>query len=315
MNKKKLTGKTLLMVSPNDISPNPHNPRLIFDPEDLGELKISIEKVGILVPLTIFANKRKAPKTKYILLDGERRWRCAIDLNLSELPANVVDEPKDVTQNILFMFNIHHYRKEWQLFPTALKLEVLVKQLQTDSETTLSNFTGVNRSMIRRCKSLLWFPTKYRNILMEKGGKLSTDFFIEIYPIAYRLSQENEYLYPDKIQDFIDTCINKFLDNIVVDVKEFREVRKCMAYYEDQQTFNEFTYRIRKFIKTKSIGLEIFAVPEIELDRNRKNIIKYVSYLNENLKTINPNLISDVYFAEQLKDLRKKLDILIENVD
>ena len=315
MAKKKLKRKTLLMVSPNDISPNPHNPRLIFDPEDLMELKNSIEKVGILVPITIFSNMRKVPKTKYILLDGERRWRCAIDLRLPELPANVVDEPKDVTQNILFMFNIHHYRKEWYLFPTALKLEVLMKELKTDSETTLSNFTGVTRSMIRRCKSLLWLPNKYRNILMEKGSKVSTDFFIEVYPIAYRLSQEKEYFYPDGIQDFVDTCITKFLENIVVDVKEFRELRKCMAYYEDQQLFYEFKSRIRKFIKTKSMGLEIFVVPEIEYDRKRKNIIKYVSYLNENLKTINPNLISDVFFADQLKDLRKKLDFLIESVD
>ena len=107
--KKKLKGKTLLMVSPDDVSPNPHNPRLIFNPEDLRELRNSIEEVGILVPLTIFVNKRKIPKTKYSLLDGERRLRCAIDLNLKKIPANVVDEPKDVTQNILFMF-VHFAR-------------------------------------------------------------------------------------------------------------------------------------------------------------------------------------------------------------
>ena len=226
-----------------------------------------------------------------------------------------MDEPGDVTQNILFMFNIHHYRKEWALFPTALKLEVLMKKLKTDSESTLANFTGVSRSMIRRCKALLWFPETYRNILMDREGKISTDFFIEIYPIAYRLSQENEYLYPEKIKTFIDICMNKFSENIVSDVKEFRELRKCMAYYEDQNNLNRFKLRINKFIKTKHTGLEVFAVPEIEADRKRKNIIKYISYLNENLKTINPNLVSDVYFAEQLKELRNSLDILIENID
>jgi len=308
------------MVSPDDVSPNPHNPRLIFNPEDLRELRNSIEEVGILVPLTIFANKRKIPKTKYSLLDGERRWRCAIDLNLKKIPANVVDEPKDVTQNILFMFNIHHYRKEWALFPTALKLETLMKQLKTESESTLAKFTGVTISMIRRCKALLWFPKKYRDILMDRGSgvsgvRVSTDFFIELYPIAYRLSQENEYLYPQKIQTFIDTCMSKFLGNLVVDVKEFRELRKCMAYHEEQNDFKGFKAKIRKFIRTKSMGLEVFAVPEIEEDRKRKNIIKYISYLNENLKTINPNLVSDIYLTEQFKELRKNLDNLIENID
>ena len=56
-------GKTLLQIVPQDIFPNPSNPRLIFDPEELNELKKSIAKVGILVPLTIFKNNKKIPKT------------------------------------------------------------------------------------------------------------------------------------------------------------------------------------------------------------------------------------------------------------
>ena len=139
--KKKLKPSTLLKISPEEISPNPHNPRLIFGPDDLNELKKSIGKVGILVPLTVYKNQRKFPKTAYILLDGERRWRCAQELGLETVPANIIDEPSDVTQNILFMFNIHHYRKEWSLFPTALKLKVLIEKLGTDSEATLFNFT------------------------------------------------------------------------------------------------------------------------------------------------------------------------------
>ena len=53
----------------------------------------------------------------------------------------MIDEPEDVTQNILFMFNIHHYRREWELFPTALKLEQLIKATGTDQESVLTSFT------------------------------------------------------------------------------------------------------------------------------------------------------------------------------
>jgi hypothetical protein len=249
------------------------------------------------------------------LLDGERRLKCATELGFKKIPANVVDEPKDITQNILFMFNIHHYRREWALFPTALKLEVLMKALDTDSESALSNFTGVSRSMIRRCKALLWFPKKYKDILMEKGGKISTDFFIEIYPIAYRLSQGTRYSYPQGIQQFIDASMDKFVKGLVTDVKDFRDVRKCLAFNEQSDTFDRFESLIESFISDASKGLEMFAVPEIEDDRKRRNIMKYVSYLNENLTTINPGLISDVYFLEQLRDLKKNLDNVIENID
>lgn len=307
--------RTLYMVFPSDISPNPYNPRLIFDSEELKDLKQSIGKVGILVPLTIYENKKKFPKTKYVLLDGERRWRCALELGLRNIPANIIDEPEDVTQNILFMFNIHHFRKEWELFPTALKLEVLIKKLDTDSEATLSQFTGVSRSMIRRCKMLLWFPEKYRDILMGKNSKISTDFFIEIYSVAYRLSQEPEYSLPEKIKIFIDACINKFINGNISDVKEFRDMRKCMGYYENENQFTEFKNKVKEFIIKDNVSLENFAIPEVEEDRGRKNILKYISYLNENLKTINPDLISDISFLDQLKKLKRNLDRIIETID
>ena len=153
-----MTNRTLQVIPINNISANPFNPRLIFDQEDLDELKKSIAKVGILVPLTVFRNTKNFPKTDYILLDGERRWRCARELQMDNVPANVIDEPSDDTQNILFMFNIHHYRREWELFPTALKLESLIEKLGTDQESQLASFTGVSRSTIRRCKTLLKEP-------------------------------------------------------------------------------------------------------------------------------------------------------------
>lgn len=308
--------KTLFNIRVEDISPNPHNPRLIFDPDDLNELKKSIGKVGILVPLTVYRNKKNFPKTPYILLDGERRWRCSKELGFETVPANIIDEPSDDTQNILYMFNIHHFRKEWALFPTALKLEVVIKKIGTDQESVLSEFTGVSRSMIRRCKTLLWYPEKYRDILMEKGGKISTDFFIELYPIAYRLSSEEEFYYPKGVENFVDKMMVKFQDQkTVYDVKEFREIRKAMGYFEQTNQFFDFKKVIETFINQSEIGLEVFSTPELEDDRNRKNIFKYVSYLNSSLSTVNPDLVSDLYFLDQLKQLDKIIKRIIEDIE
>jgi len=64
-----MENKTLLSIEPEDISPNPHNTRLVFDEEGMLELKKFISKVGILVPLTVYKNERIVPKTTYILLD------------------------------------------------------------------------------------------------------------------------------------------------------------------------------------------------------------------------------------------------------
>jgi ParB family transcriptional regulator, chromosome partitioning protein len=311
-----MENKTLQNIPVDEISPNPHNPRLIFEPRELDELKNSILKVGILVPLTVYKNEKSYPKTQYVILDGERRWRCAKELGFQFVPANIIDEPKDITQNILFMFNIHHFRKEWALFPTALKLEVIIEKLDTDQESTLSDFTGVSRSTIRRCKALLWYPNKYRNTLMEKSGRVSTDFFIELYPIAHRLSFEDKYGYPEGVELFVDRCIDKFVEQRhISDVKEFREIRKAMGFYDKTNDFSSFMNLIDQFVENTEVGLEIFVSNDLEEDRTRKNILKYLAYLNSNLDSINSDLISDYFIEEQLRLLKNKVDSILESIE
>ena len=68
----------LRYIKVSDLEPNPHNPRVLFDPDPMETLRDSISKVGILVPLTVY-EKAKA-KGKYVILDGQRRWICAREL-------------------------------------------------------------------------------------------------------------------------------------------------------------------------------------------------------------------------------------------
>src|SRR5947209_8322029 len=111
------------LVDPVNLAPNPDNPRLIFRIQELEELEQSIESQGILVPLTVFQDK-----SKYILLDGERRWRCARKLGLHRVPVIVQPRPERV-QNIMMMFAIHNARRDWDPLPTARKLKELEDEL------------------------------------------------------------------------------------------------------------------------------------------------------------------------------------------
>ena len=69
---------------------NPHNPRMLFDRADLHVLRESIERVGILVPLTVYQEKSTG---HYVILDGQRRWMCAQEVGLKTIPVNEVAEP------------------------------------------------------------------------------------------------------------------------------------------------------------------------------------------------------------------------------
>ena len=111
---------------------NPHNPRMLFDRADLHVLRESIARVGILVPLTVYREKSSG---HYVILDGQRRWICAQEVGLKAIPVNEVAEPT-LVQNIVTMFQIHKLRKDWELMPTALKLELLMRRTGRDEGKT-----------------------------------------------------------------------------------------------------------------------------------------------------------------------------------
>src|SRR5437868_14111465 len=90
-------------IAINSLYANPHNPRMLFDKLPLTTLRDSISRVGILVPLTVY---RESKTKRHIILDGQRRWMCAKELDLKTVPVNEVEEPT-LVQNILTMFQIH----------------------------------------------------------------------------------------------------------------------------------------------------------------------------------------------------------------
>jgi ParB family chromosome partitioning protein len=158
------------LLDPRKLERNKDNPRLIFRQDDLDALQKSIAEQGILVPLTIFKEGHG-----YRLLDGERRWRCAIKLGLSKVPVIVQPKPERL-QNIMMMFAIHHARKDWDPLPTALKLQDLENEFtkrngRKPNEEQLAGLASLSRGEVRRLRKLLALPESYREDLLKELDK------------------------------------------------------------------------------------------------------------------------------------------------
>ncbi|MEV8594401.1 ParB/RepB/Spo0J family partition protein [Streptomyces sp. NPDC052012] len=67
------------------ITPNPRQPREIFDEDALSELITSIKEVGLLQPVVV----RQTGPGRYELIMGERRWRACREAGLEAIPAIV----------------------------------------------------------------------------------------------------------------------------------------------------------------------------------------------------------------------------------
>ncbi|MBJ7002212.1 ParB/RepB/Spo0J family partition protein [Streptomyces griseofuscus] len=67
------------------ITPNPRQPREVFDEDALHELITSIQEVGLLQPVVV----RQLGPGRYELIMGERRWRACREAGLEAIPAIV----------------------------------------------------------------------------------------------------------------------------------------------------------------------------------------------------------------------------------
>jgi ParB family chromosome partitioning protein len=79
-----------IIVPIADIRADPRN-RKIQEDDDLTALIDSIRKMGILTPLLV----RPIGEGDYEIIDGERRWRAALNVGLTELPCEVRQEASD----------------------------------------------------------------------------------------------------------------------------------------------------------------------------------------------------------------------------
>jgi ParB family chromosome partitioning protein len=69
----------------DSITPNPRQPREVFDEDALQELVTSIKEVGLLQPVVV----RQLGPSRYELIMGERRWRACREAGLEAIPAIV----------------------------------------------------------------------------------------------------------------------------------------------------------------------------------------------------------------------------------
>jgi len=217
-------------IAVDKIDKNPENPRIVFRPGELEELLESIRRYGVQVPISVYKERNR-----YVLIDGERRWRCCIKLGKKTIPALVQEKP-DALTNLLLMFNIHALREQWDLLTIALKLPRVIKLLtQRDgkrpNERELADYTGLTRGIIRRCKLLMELPERYQEQILEElqkpkpQQKLTEDFFIEMERSLKTVERAMPEVIPDK-DEVRTVLIRKYNKGIIENITDFRKLSK-----------------------------------------------------------------------------------------
>lgn len=156
-------GERIQRVSLNQIHPCPLQPRKDFPEEALRELADSIRERGIVQPLIV-----RGRGDDFELIAGERRWRAAQMLGLSEVPVIVRQADDRAVLELALIENLQ--RENLNPLEEALGYAQLVDQFQLTQEE-VSAKVGKSRAVVANAMRLLKLPPQIQIYLRD--GRLS----------------------------------------------------------------------------------------------------------------------------------------------
>lgn len=132
----------------DSISPNPRQPREVFDEDALQELVTSIQEVGLLQPVVV----RQLGPARYELIMGERRWRACREAGLEAIPAIVRATDDDKLLLDALLENLH--RAQLNPLEEAAAYDQLLKDFNCTHDQ-LADRIGRSRPQVSNTLRLL----------------------------------------------------------------------------------------------------------------------------------------------------------------
>lgn len=131
-------------IAVKSILPDENQPRKYFAADKMYQLRNSIKKHGIIQPIVV----EDIGNGRYLLIDGERRFRAALELGLKEVPA-VVEAPQKETDRLIRQFQVQEQHESWTPIEKAMSILSLAKALSASLQD-VCKVLGVSHSDSQR---------------------------------------------------------------------------------------------------------------------------------------------------------------------
>jgi ParB family chromosome partitioning protein len=177
-------GERVRQLALGVLSPNPEQPRTVFDAESLGELAASIRQYGIIQPLVV------APEgSGYHIIAGERRWRAAKLAGLKTVPALVRTTKQQEKLELAILENVQ--RVDLSPLEQAVSIERLHQQFNL-TYGDIAGRLGKAETTVHNTVRLLQLPARARQALAE--GAISEGHARQVLALKHSPEAQDQLL-------------------------------------------------------------------------------------------------------------------------
>ena len=138
------------------LRPHPDNPRTTFDAAELAGLARSIAITGIQVPLIVCPDPKARGQQRYLIIDGERRWRACHDVpTIDKAPVEIRATPVTPGAALTDMALINWQRATWLPMEKARALDGIMRGTPGMTQAKLATRLGLTAQTVSYHLSLL----------------------------------------------------------------------------------------------------------------------------------------------------------------
>ncbi len=251
------------------ITPNPRQPRRLFDEEKLKELSDSIVRYGILQPLTC----RRLPSGGYELIAGERRFRAACLAGFYSVPCIIMDTCEEESAELAIIENLQ--REDLNIFEEAAAISsllIIYNMTQAEAAERLS----VSQSYVANKLRLLRFSEEERLLILENS--LSERHA----RCLLRLTEEKER--HAALLHIISRGLNvssseRYVESLLAERDTARR-QKVRFIFKDLRLFYNSIDRAAELVRTSGVPVKI------EKNESKEGVVITVSVGNVSRETI-----------------------------
>ena len=156
-------GERIFMLSPDEITPNPAQPRRFFTEDAICRLADSIRQHGIIQPLAV---RRVEGSGVYELVAGERRLRAARLLGLERVPCVTVNADSEESAHLAIIENIQ--RENLNMFEQAQAIARLM-QIHCLTQEKIASQLSCSQSYVANKLRLLRIPPEDREEILTSS--------------------------------------------------------------------------------------------------------------------------------------------------
>jgi ParB family chromosome partitioning protein len=252
----------------NLIEPDPKQPRKLFDPDSLVNLKNSISTNSLLDPILVRNNEDK--EGFYLIVDGERRWRASKDLNLTTIKCRIVRSDNDGYAIVALTQNMH--RDDLLPIEKANAFSRLLTRLQGEDENVrqkeLIKIVSLSENYISEIlkistlddtikeealKSKRWSTNKLLQLAKIKNTDLKMNKFNELKSIIDKKESKHT-----KIMEQVENPTKKQIENAKSSKNKASQEKQIIRLNSRSDNFTSFLDKFKK----------------IKFDESEKNLIK-----------------------------------------